>query len=75
MEFKRDGLPFHIVTREDQRLVRNLIPDLLATHGYIIEKVEGAAMTRDGNVIINTDNDGVDDHSGETRQVNLGKIF
>lgn len=63
------------MTRSQQKLVRNLVPDLLAGGGYLLEKVEGMAITKRGEVIINTDNDGVDDHSGETRQVNLGRLF
>jgi hypothetical protein len=73
--FKPQGQTFDRVSRSQQKLVRNLVPDLLATGGYLIEKVEGMAITKRGEVIINTDNDGVDDHSGETRQVNLGRLF
>jgi hypothetical protein len=32
----------------------------------VIEKVEGVALLRNGNTLIVTDNDGVDDSSGET---------
>jgi hypothetical protein len=75
VEFKPQGQVFDVVTRSEQTLVRNLIPNLLATKGYVIEKVEGVAITKHGDVIINTDNDGVEDHSGETRQVKLGRVF
>lgn len=47
-------------------LVRDLIPDLTSTGGYVLDKVEGLAVTPDGTAWVSTDNDGVDDHSGET---------
>ena len=52
-----------IVTKE---IVRDLIPDLSATGGYVLDKVEGLAFTPNGTAYVVTDNDGVDDHSGET---------
>jgi hypothetical protein len=52
-----------LVTRE---VVRDLIPDLASTGGYILDKVEGLAVGADGTAWIVTDNDGVDDSSGET---------
>src|SRR5690606_38469096 len=69
------GEDFDVVTRSMQTLVRDLIPDLHSANGYVIEKVEGATVMTDGDVIINTDNDGIEDHSGETQQINLGDIF
>ncbi|TCL01332.1 phytase-like protein with esterase activity [Shimia isoporae] len=55
-------------------LVRDLLPDLTATGGYVLDKVEGLAIFEDGTAYMVTDNDGVDDHSGETMFVNLGNI-
>lgn len=52
-----------VVTKE---LVRDLIPDLKSTGGYVLDKVEGLAVMQDGMIWVSTDNDGVDDHSGET---------
>ncbi|MCA0962694.1 esterase-like activity of phytase family protein [Salipiger bermudensis] len=46
--------------------VRDLIPDLKGWGGYVVDKVEGLAITEDGTVYVSTDNDGVDDSSGET---------
>lgn len=46
--------------------VRDLIPDLTSTGGYVLDKVEGLAVMDDGTFWVVTDNDGVDDHSGET---------
>ena len=56
-------------------LVRDLIDDLAAPGGLIYEKIEGSAVTRRGDVFIINDNDGVDDNSGETQLINLGKIL
>ncbi len=51
------------VTRE---VVRDLLPDLTATGGFALEKVEGLAVGPDGTAWLVTDNDAVDDSSGET---------
>lgn len=56
-------------------LIRDLVPDLEAPRGAIIEKVEGLAFTIDGDAWIVTDNDGVDGSNGETQFLNLGNIF
>lgn len=50
----------------DKEVVRDLIPDLKASGGYVVDKVEGLAITPDGTAHVVTDNDGVDDSSGET---------
>ncbi|MGR3636867.1 MAG: esterase-like activity of phytase family protein [Shimia sp.] len=55
-------------------LVRDLLPDLTSTGGYVLDKVEGLAIAEDGTAFMVTDNDGVDDHSGETIFFNLGNI-
>jgi hypothetical protein len=47
-------------------LVVDLLPYLTSTGGYILDKVEGLAIAADGTMWVSTDNDGVDDHSGET---------
>lgn len=46
--------------------VRDLIPDLQKWNGYVQDKVEGMAIAEDGTVWMVSDNDGVDDASGET---------
>lgn len=56
-------------------LVRDLMPDLRAPGGSVLEKIEGLAVLANGDVLIVNDNDGVDDHSGETQLINLGKIL
>ncbi len=57
--------------------VRDLIPDILSTNGQILEKIEGLAVTKNGEIWINNDNDGVDDNSGEQllkKVAKFGKI-
>jgi len=46
--------------------VVDLLPTLTATGGFVPDKVEGLAIAADGTMWVSTDNDGVDDHSGET---------
>lgn len=56
-------------------LVRDLLPDLRASKGHVLEKIEGLARLANGDVYIVNDNDGVDLGSGETQLIKLGKIF
>lgn len=49
-----------------KRLVRDLLPDLRGFGGHVQEKVEGLAVTGGGRVWVVTDNDGVQDATGET---------
>jgi hypothetical protein len=44
-------------------LVRDLIPDLKADNGLVLEKVEGLTVLPNGDALIVTDNDGVTDSS------------
>lgn len=60
-----------VVTKTE---VRDLIPDLTSTGGYVLDKVEGLAIQSDGTAWVSTDNDGVDDHSGETMFFSIGRI-
>ena len=57
-----------------KELVRDLIPDLKSTGEYVLDKVEGFAVTKDATAYVSTDNDGVDDHSGETMFFSIGKL-
>ena len=51
------------------------MPDLkAATNGYADDKVEGFAIDAAGDAYVVTDNDGVDDSSGETLLLRLGNI-
>jgi hypothetical protein len=55
-------------------LVRDLLPDLMAPGGYVLDKVESFAVDKNGDAVFITDNDGVDGSSGETQLVRLGKM-
>jgi hypothetical protein len=47
--------------------VHDFLPDLKsATNGYVVDKLEGFAFDKAGKAYAVTDNDGVDDSSGET---------
>ena len=60
-----------VVSKEE---VFDLIPDLQAFGGYVVDKVEGLAIFADGTIFASTDNDGVDDSSGETFFWQVGKV-
>jgi DNA-binding beta-propeller fold protein YncE len=51
----------------------DFLPKLTATNGWITDKPEGVAITGDGRTFVVTDNDGVEDWSGETTFLNLGR--
>ncbi|TDH35238.1 esterase-like activity of phytase family protein [Pseudohoeflea suaedae] len=53
-----------VVSKE---LVHDFLPDLASlTNGYVVDKLEGFTFDAAGNAFAITDNDGVDDSSGET---------
>lgn len=58
----------------EKKLLRDLTPDLMKLGGYGLDKVEGMTVDKDGTLFVVTDNDGVDDSSGETQFLALGKI-
>ncbi|MDT8857298.1 esterase-like activity of phytase family protein [Paracoccaceae bacterium Fryx2] len=60
-----------VMTKE---LVRDLLPDLTVLNGYIVDKVEGFAIDAAGTGYVVTDNDGVDDSSGETLFWSVGAV-
>lgn len=51
-----------------------MLPALRADNGWTQEKLEGLAILRSGHALAVTDNDGVDDASGETVLLQLGKL-
>ena len=55
-------------------LLRDLLPDLKSAKGYVLDKVESFAVDAAGRAFIATDNDGVNDSSGETQFINLGRL-
>jgi hypothetical protein len=58
----------------EKELVRDLIPDLASYGGYVVDKVEGFAVDAAGVGYVSTDNDGVDDSSGETFFWSIGPV-
>ncbi|HTO30126.1 MAG TPA: esterase-like activity of phytase family protein [Pararhizobium sp.] len=60
-----------VVKKEE---VRDLLPDLKALGGYVVDKVEGFTVDAAGNGYVVTDNDGVDDSSGETLFFPIGTM-
>jgi hypothetical protein len=54
--------------------VRDLITDLKGANGYVVDKVEGFTIDKNGDAFVVTDNDGVDDSSGETLFIRLGNV-
>ncbi len=57
-----------------KKLVRDLLPDLAATNGFVQEKVEGFTVAGNGHGYVVTDNDGLDDANGETVFLDLGVL-
>jgi hypothetical protein len=66
----RDG-----VVARAEKSAYDLIPDLEATRGWMTDKPEGVAVTKNGRVYVVTDNDGVEDWSGETWFLRLGAVW
>lgn len=62
------------VITADEKSVLDIIPALSSTKGWITDKPEGLAVNDDGDLYLVTDNDGVDDWSGETTFLLLGNI-
>ncbi len=64
-----EGLAYPVLEKE---LLRDLLPDFLATNGWVPDKVEGLTVALDGKVYVGTDNDGIEDAVGETFFLRLG---
>ncbi|MDQ7903221.1 esterase-like activity of phytase family protein [Phytohabitans sp. ZYX-F-186] len=58
-----------------KRLAVDLLPLLRAGNGWTQDKVEGLAIGGDGRTYAVTDNDGVDESTGETVFLRLGKLL
>lgn len=58
-----------------KKLRTDLLPQLTAGNGWVQDKVEGLAVAGDGRTYAVTDNDGLDDSTGETVFLNLGRLL
>jgi hypothetical protein len=65
------GQPLPLVKKT---LVRDFLPALKSLNGYVQDKIEGFAIDASGTGYAVTDNDGVDDSSGETLFFSTGKM-
>ena len=65
------GTELPLVTKEE---VYDFLPNLSATGGYVLDKLEGFAIDSEGNAFAVTDNDGVDDSNGETLFLRVGPV-
>jgi DNA-binding beta-propeller fold protein YncE len=58
----------------EKTVVADLLAAMRETNGWVGDKPEGIAVTAQGRVLVVTDNDGVDDASGETQLIDLGPL-
>jgi hypothetical protein len=58
-----------------KRLVKDLLPALRSDHGWVQDKVEGRTIGGDGRTYAVTGNDALDDATGETLFLRLGKLL
>lgn len=65
------GEDLALVTKEE---VHDFLPNLVATGGYAVDKVEGFAIDTTGTAYVVTDNDGIDDSNGETLFFSIGTL-
>jgi hypothetical protein len=68
MTFQPEGDDFATLGKS---LARDLLPDLQATGGMVLEKIESLAVTEGGDLLFANDNDGVDDSNGETQLIRV----
>ena len=57
-----------------KKLVKDVLPALRADHGWVQDKLEGLAVAGDGRAYAVTDNDAIDDATGETVFLDLGRL-
>jgi hypothetical protein len=63
---------FPVVTKQP---LADVLDDLRAPGGQVLDKLEGLALTPDGDWYAVTDNDGVDEATGETQLLRLGDLL
>lgn len=66
--FRPEGESFETLSKT---LVRDLLPDLKATGGMVLEKIESLAVTEKGELLFANDNDSVNDSNGETQLIRI----
>jgi hypothetical protein len=59
----------------EKRLVKDMLPLLGSDHGWVQDKLEGLAVAGDGQTYAVTDNDAIDDATGETQFFRLGRLL
>lgn len=62
-----------VMTAVEKTLALDVLPLMEARNGWTQEKLEGLGVTTQGEVYAVTDNDGVDDATGETQLFALGR--
>jgi hypothetical protein len=68
------GLSDDVITNAEKSTY-DLLPHQRATNGWITDKPEGVAVTANGRLFVATDNDGLDDWSGESWFFGLGPFW
>lgn len=58
----------------EKELYKDLLPVMQSYGGYVLDKVEGLGIDKNGEMFIVTDNDGVDDSNGETQFIKLDSM-
>lgn len=58
----------------NKRMLADSLPTFKGYSAYVPEKIEGITRTRDGRMLVITDNDGLDDANGETFLADLGWV-
>lgn len=70
--FRPEGGTFDTLGKS---LARDLLPDLQARGGMVLEKIESLAVTENGDLLFANDNDGVDDSNGETQLIRVKRAL
>jgi hypothetical protein len=65
------GAEAPVVTKTE---LRNLLPDLAASKGYVLDEIEDFTIDAAGEAYMVADNDGVDGSSAGTLFLKLGKL-
>jgi hypothetical protein len=74
VQIARGAADDHLI-ETSEKSIRNILPLLRSTNGWITDKPEGTAVTSDGRLFLVTDNDGVEDWSGETSFFPMGQYW